>query len=215
MKIQVLISKKSWSQNYKKIILKKLKKFTNKLIFLTNHKYLKNNYDINIIFSYFKKIPSKYLKRSKYNLVPHESNLPKGKGMSPLTWQILEKKKKVTFSLIEANNKIDSGIIYFKKKVIIPKTFIFKEIKKTQLYTNLLLITKFINFLNTNKRPPKKLISKLKESFYKKRKPRDSEININKKLKDQFNLLRVVDNENYPAYFKIYGKKFYLRIEKK
>ena len=37
---------------------------------------------------------------------------------------------------------------------------------------------------------------------------------INKSIKSQFNLLRVSDYNNYPAYFNIFGKKFYLKIEK-
>ena len=79
MRIQILISKKSWAQDYKKIILKKIKKFTRKPIILSNHLNLKKNYDVNIIFSYFKIIPSRYLKRSKFNIIPHESNLSKSR----------------------------------------------------------------------------------------------------------------------------------------
>ena len=84
MKIQILISKSSWANNYKKEILTKLKKFSYEIKILHNHKELKSNNDINIIFSYFKIIPKIYLKKSKINLIPHESNLPKGKGMSSL-----------------------------------------------------------------------------------------------------------------------------------
>ena len=214
MRIQILISKKSWAQDYKKIILKKIKKFTRKPIILSNHLNLKKNYDVNIIFSYFKIIPSRYLKRSKFNIIPHESDLPKGKGMSPLTWQILDNKKNIFFSLIEANNKLDSGKIYYKKIIKIPKTHIFKEIKDVQLYTNLELIKKFLSYYKKNKTSPTGLKFNLKETFYRKRTPKDSKININKKLKDEFNLLRVVDNKNYPAYFNIDGKKFYIEIKK-
>ena len=97
MKIQILISKSSWANKYKYEIRNKLKDFSNNIIFLKNHNNLKKNYDLNIIFSYFKIIPKKFLARSKINLIPHESKLPKGRGMSPLTWQILENKKKFFF----------------------------------------------------------------------------------------------------------------------
>ena len=93
MKIQILISKNSWANEFKTIIKKNLKSFSKKIIFIDNHGKIKKNYDVNIIFSYFKLIPKYYLDKSKINLIPHESNLPKGKGMSPLTWQILKKKK--------------------------------------------------------------------------------------------------------------------------
>ena len=214
MKIQILISKFSWANNYKKEILTKLKKFSKDIKILHSHKELKKNNDINIIFSYFKIIPTQYLKKSKVNLIPHESNLPKGKGMSPLTWQILKGKKKIFFSLIEASSKVDSGVVYFKKEKIIPKTFLFDEIKKIQLDENLKLIIKFIKFYKKKNKVPKSKFQIGKSTFYKKRNPQNSEIKINKSIFAQFNLLRIVDNKNYPAFFKIYGKKYILRISK-
>jgi methionyl-tRNA formyltransferase len=42
----------------------------------------------------------------------------------------------------------------------------------------------------------------------------DSEININKSIKSQFNLLRICDNEKYPAFFKYKNCKFILKIFK-
>jgi hypothetical protein len=57
----------------------------------------------------FSKIVSKNIRdRFLYNLVVHESDLPQGKGWSPLTWQILEGKGDITVSLIEAEDKVYS-----------------------------------------------------------------------------------------------------------
>mgnify|MGYP000892835650 CR=1 FL=1 len=214
MKIQILISKTSWANKYENIISTKLKKYCKELEILQTHKKLKKGYDINIIFSYFKIIPKKYLTRSQINLIPHESDLPSGKGMSPMSWQILKNKKKIYFSLIEANAQIDSGRIYYKKKVTIPKNYLFDEIKKVQLNINLELIEKFITHYKKKLTFPKSTKQLGKSSFYKKRGPKDSEIDIKKSIEKQFNLLRIVDNKNYPAFFRIYGKKFFLKISK-
>ena len=70
MKIQILISKNSWANKYKDEIRNKLKDFSNNIIFLKNYNNLKKNYDLNIIFSYFKIIPKKFLSRSKINVIP-------------------------------------------------------------------------------------------------------------------------------------------------
>ncbi|WP_287162823.1 hypothetical protein, partial [Clostridium sp.] len=51
-------------------------------------------------------------------------------------------------------------------------------------------------------------------SFYIKRGPKDSKLDINKTIKEQFNLLRIVDNERYPAYFMFNNKKYIVRIYK-
>jgi methionyl-tRNA formyltransferase len=215
MKIQILISKSSWANEYKSYIKFRLKKYTNTIKFFDKHKNLKKNYDINIIFSYFKIIPKKFLSFSKTNLIPHESKLPEGKGMSPLTWQILEKKDKVFFSLIEADPKIDNGVVYFKKKIKIKKDLLFNEIKKIQLIENLKLLEKFIKYYYKNKKIPIGKKQTGKSSLYRKRTPSDSKLDINQSVKSQFNLLRVSDNKNYPAFFKIYKKKYIIKISKK
>lgn len=215
MKIQILISKNSWANQYKKYIRVKLQKYASSVNFIDNHKNLKKNYDINIIFSYFRIIPQKYLSFSKTNLIPHESKLPKGKGMSPLTWQILRKKEEIFFSLIEASTKVDSGQIYLQKKVKIKKSLLLNEIKKIQLIENIKLIEKFIKFFKNKKKFPSSKIQNGKSTFYKRRTPNDSELNIYKTIKSQFNLLRVADNKNYPAFFKLYGKKYIIKISKK
>lgn len=214
MKIQILISKSSWAEKYKNLISSELKKFTKKIFFLNHHYNLKKNYNINIIFSYFKKIPKKFLIRSDINLVPHESLLPQGRGMSPLTWQILQSKKKIFFSLIEADTKIDSGKVYYTKNVYIPGDYLFDEIKLIQLNENLNLIKRFLKYYKNKKKPPKASIQIGKPSFYKARFPKDSKININKSIKSQFNLLRLADNERYPNYFILNNKKYFLKLYK-
>ena len=214
MKINILISKNSWANSYKPKIKKALKKFSKTIYFNNNHKKIKKNTDVNIIFSYFKKIEKKYLNHSKFNLIPHESKLPSGKGMSPLSWQLLENRNIVFFSLIEAAKSLDSGNIYIQKKVIIPKNILFKEIKKLQLAINLKLIISFLTKLKK-----KKIVigteQRGKSTFYPKRTPKDSLINIDKSIKSQFNLLRICDPENYPAYFKFKNRTYLIKISLK
>ena len=133
--------------------------------------------------------------------------------MSPLTWQILENKNKIFFSLIDASSKIDNGVIYFQKKVKIEKNLIFDEIKKIQLQENLKLILKFIKFYKKKKKIPfgKKQIGK--STYYKRRRVKDSGLNINDSIKNQFNLMRTADKRNYPTFLKLY-KKFKIILSK-
>lgn len=215
MKIQILISKDSWANKYSNFLKKKLGRISKKVLVLSNHKKLKNNFDVNIIFSYFKIISKKYLDRSRFNLITHESDLPKGRGMSPLTWQLLNKKKKIVFSLIEASEKMDAGKIYYKKKINFKNDLLFNEIKFIQFNQNLKLIEKFILFLKKNKIPPSSKEQVGKPTYYKLRTIKDSELNINKSLKSQFNLLRLCDFENYPSFFRLNKKKYLIKLIKK
>jgi methionyl-tRNA formyltransferase len=212
MKITILISKTSWANEYKAEIKKILKKYSKVIKFKSNHKLISKKNDINIIFSYFSIIDEKYLKRSKYNIIPHESDLPEGKGMSPLTWQIIKGQNKIVFSLIEAEKKMDCGEIYFKKKIKIKKNLLFDEIKKIQFHNNMILIKKFIdkfkkdNFVRSKKQTGN-------STYYKKRKAIKNKININKSIKSQFDIMRVSDNSFYPNFFYYRGRKFYLKIK--
>jgi len=215
MKIQILISKSSWANKYKNFIKKYLKIFSKNIRCISNHKELKNNYDICILFSYFKIIEKNFLKFSKHNLVLHESNLPKGRGMSPITWQIIDRKKNIIFSLLEASEKLDSGKIYYQKKVKINSVKLFDEIKKIQLINNLYLIKKFLKYYKKNKKNPPSKFQKGKPTYYKTRKPSNSKIDLNKSIKSQFNLIRVCDFENYPAYFYYKKTKFLIKLSKK
>ena len=98
MQIQCLISKKSWvTDKHKLIIQDKLRKFCKKIYFVNSHTKLKKNYDVNFILTYKEKIPNKSLFKSKYNIIVHGSNLPKGRGMSPVSWQLLKGINEIVF----------------------------------------------------------------------------------------------------------------------
>ena len=70
----------------------------------------------NIYFIHWSKIvPSSIYK--KYNCISfHMTDLPFGRGGSPLQNLILRKKKFTKISAFKMNNKIDGGPIYLKKK---------------------------------------------------------------------------------------------------
>ena len=76
------------------------------------------------------------------------------------------------------------------------------------------LIKKFIKYLKNKQKIAAKKIQAEKNIFYKIRTPKDSKLNINKSIKSEFNLFRVLDNKNYPILFQIYGKKFAIKISK-
>jgi hypothetical protein len=53
------------------------------------------------------------------------------------------------------------------------------------------------------------------ESFYTRRTPQDSRLNPDSTLAAQFNILRTVDNDNYPAFFDYAGHTYELHIHKR
>ena len=144
-------------------------------------------------------------------LVIHESNLPQGRGWSPLIWQILEGKNNIVISLFKAEDKIDSGDIYKKEILKLDGTEIYDEINTKLFKIKLDLMLWAINNIN-NLKPIQQ--DNTKASYYNKRTPANSELNINNSIKSQINLLRVCDPNRYPAFFFYKGKKYILQINK-
>jgi len=214
MRIQILTSKNSWAfKKRKNFILSNLKKFSNKINLLNNHHKLKKNFDVTIIINYYQIIPEKYLLHSKHNLVVHESNLPRGRGWSPLYRQIIDGKSKIITTLFECSKKMDEGSYYYKKSFLFKKNLVYSELKDLQLLNALSLIKKFLTFYMKNKISPKKNVQKGKPSYFKKLNKLDSKININQSLKSQIDRLRTVDHEIFPAFFYYKKRKFFIKIE--
>lgn len=209
MLIQILVDNSdSWIIPYvKKLKQIIIKEFNYKTIIINDHHDVQKG-DVLCLLSCEKLFQR--LDLNKYNLVVHESDLPKGKGWSPLTWQVLEGKNEIPITLFEATDSIDSGKIYFQDTIKLNGYEIFDEIKKMQGQKTIDLIVHFLKNLQNVK--GRKQIGKT--TFYKKRGPNDSKLDINKTISQQFNLLRVCDNKKYPAFFIKDGVKFLLKIEK-
>lgn len=158
---------------------------------------------------------SQILKRSvnkkfKKIFVVHESDLPKGRGWSPLSWEILNNSYQFYVSLIQISDRIDSGNIYLKKRFKLKGNELYCEWKKIQANYSFIVIKQFL--LLKNKDVSLKQLGDA--TYYKRRKPEDSELNINLPLIEQFNLLRIVDNDSFPAFFRYRNSKFFLKISK-
>ena len=201
-----------WIEKYINIgHLKKLKSLK-KYKFHKSKKYSSIvNQDIVFILGYTRILSKSFLKRNRLCLVSHESNLPKGKGFAPVQWQVLENKKVIPIMLIEAISKVDSGKIYSTQNFRLNGTELFHEIRKKQGLATFKIIKKFLSEY------PKVYCKSQsgKETYYRKRNTNDSRLDINLSIKDQFNLLRIVDNENWPAFFHFKNKIFNIKISEK
>ena len=148
--------------------------------------------------------------RNRLSLVAHSSDLPKGKGWSPLTWAILEGKSAVTNTLFEAVDKVDAGKIYLQNTMRFAGHELLPELHAIQGTKINELVLEFVEQYSAITCREQRG----EESFYRKRTPEDSELDPNKTIAEQFNLLRVTDNEKYPAFLRYRGKKYILKIDK-
>ena len=144
-------------------------------------------------------------------LVIHASDLPHGRGWSPHVWEIINGATNITLSLLEVENKVDTGDIWKKVIVPIPKTALFDEINELIINSELELMDFAIANYKTVK--PKEQPD-IDSTYWPKRSPRDSEIDINQTISGQFNLLRVCDSKRFPAFFYKDGVRFNITIKK-
>ena len=153
------------------------------------------------------------IERSKYKatLVIHASDLPRRRGWSPHIWSILDGENEITVSLLEASEPLDTGLIWLKTSFLLEGHELLGEINKKLFNAEIFLMTCAID--DINKINPTKQTGD-PGSYMKKRTPADSEIDPEKSILEQFNLLRIVDSERYPAFFYHQGHKYQIKIEK-
>ena len=144
----------------------------------------------------------------KKTLLIHESDLPKGRGWSPLSWQVIEGENRIPITLFEAREALDSGPIFLKDHIELDGTELLFDIKKKQGFKTIELVCKFLE-----RWPDLVPIEQTGNSTsYPKRNIEDDKIDIHKTIAENFNHLRIVDNEKYPAWFQYKGRKYRIKI---
>lgn len=152
----------------------------------------------------------KYLERNQFNLVVHESALPKGRGFAPMAWQILNGENEIPICLLEASaDEADAGDIWLQDTIQLTGMELVPEWRAAQGEKTIELCARFVNEYEQLQPIPQTG----SPSWYPRRTPLDSELDLDKPLGEQLNLLRVVDNERYPAYIKLGDQKLIIKVE--
>jgi len=212
MRITFLSDVGSWKKTQINTMASKLRRAGHQVASLHDEKAVPAG-DVLFILGFFKIVPVAVLARNKTNIVVHESALPKGRGMSPVTWQVIEGAQAIPLTLFEAVEKVDAGKIYLRGKVRLSGNELLPEIRAKVAREMARLCLQFIS------RYPgilkKGRLQKGSSTYYRWRKPEDSRVDPKKSIASQFNLLRTVDNDSYPAFFSHRGSRYVLKIEKK
>ena len=141
-------------------------------------------------------------------MVIHESDLPLGRGWSPLSWQVLEGKNQIPVVLFEAREELDAGQIYLKDIIHLNGSELLSEIKHKQGVKTIEMVCKFLE-----EWPDLEPVEQVgTPTFYSRRTIEDDRIDVQKTLAENFDHLRIVDNEKYPAWFEHRGRKYILKI---
>ncbi len=148
----------------------------------------------------------------KKSLVLHASDLPKGRGWSPHIWEIASGAQHITLTLLEAQDKVDSGKIWKKVQIPIPQTALWDEINHALFNAEMDLMDFAIDAFDGIE--PAEQAADVEHTYFRLRTPEDSRIDPELSIADQFDLMRVCDPVRFPAFFEYRGQKYVLKLEK-
>ncbi|MBJ3785055.1 formyltransferase family protein [Devosia sediminis] len=150
--------------------------------------------------------------RAKYrkSLVIHASDLPQGRGWSPHIWQILEGRTRIVVTLLEAQDRVDSGDIWHQVHCDIPDYALFDEINDSIFDAELELMDFAVDNFETV--VPRAQDTSIEPSYYPRRTPSDSQIDPHRTIAEQFDLLRVTDPIRFPAFFEYRNHTYKIQI---
>jgi UDP-2,4-diacetamido-2,4,6-trideoxy-beta-L-altropyranose hydrolase len=166
--------------------------------------------DVCLMLSCGRLLSREQLALHRNNLVVHESALPHGQGWSPMTWQILEGARQIPITLFEATTELDAGPIYLQHTIDLQGKELVDEWRALQAKATIALC---LNWLDRYAEVLEQARHQQGQtSNYRRRRPTDSQLDPQRSLAEQLNLLRVVDNRRYPAFVELRGRRYELLI---
>ena len=166
--------------------------------------------DLCFFLSYGKIVDSSVRSRHGFSLVVHESDLPKGRGWSPASWLILSGNRNVPVTLIEAVDSVDAGDVFGQIWITVSDVDLVDDWRQKISHATAKLVTDFVRTVLSGTVCRKPQVGS--PTYFRRRGPKDSELNLGSPLIDQFGLVQIVDNSNYPIWFVHKGTKFRLLV---
>lgn len=168
--------------------------------------------DILFLISCHELIPASLRRKYSKTLIIHASDLPTGRGWSPHVWAVLEDQKHIVVTLLEAEDSPDTGAIWAKEGFDLEGHELYDEVNEKLFGTELNLMTFAIEAFSSIQALPQPANG---ASYYRRRTPEDSKIDIEKPIAEQWALLRISDPERYPAFFEKDGYIYEIVLRKR
>jgi len=210
LRVTVLSSPDAWMNQFIPALLQNALDLGCGLRWIHYHEHLRPG-DVCFLLSYGRIVSRPLLDLHRHNLVVHASALPQGKGWSPMTWQILDGAHKIPLTLFEAVAGLDAGPIHAQQQLVLQGHELAPEWQQLQARATVQLCSDWLEAYPNSAawgQPQQG-----EETVYPRRRPQDSRLDPECRLRDLFPLLRVVDNQVYPAFFDLDGHCYRLTIE--
>ena len=171
-----------------------------------------DTFDIVFGTGIYQLIKEPYLSLPAYGMVFfHETPLPEGKGNSPIQWTVFNKRSNLTVTAFKATEGLDAGAILYQYNIQLSRSDTLEILDKKR---SIGIKKCFGEILEELKQGYIVLRTQTgQDSISQRRTPEDSELELNETLLNLWDKIRVCDNNNFPAFFKLKGKKIILRYE--
>lgn len=152
--------------------------------------------------------------RYGHTLVLHASDLPAGRGWSPHVWDIVGGAEAITVCLLDAAEPVDSGPVWLRQRVEIGGGWLHDEINEALFAAEVELMDRWLELVERDEgfRPSTQAEDGV--TWHRRRTPADSELDPERTLAEQFDLLRVADPDRFPAFFELRGRRYRLTLQR-
>ena len=192
----IILSEKSWNQD----LVKSLKKKNDKINWILINKKLDFNIKkldginpVKIFIPHWSYIIPEEVFEKYECIVFHMTDLPYGRGGSPLQNLIVLGKEKTKISALKVVKELDAGPIYLKKDLNL-----YGNAEEIFLRANSIIEHMIIEIIVDNLEPKEQIGDIV---HFKRRKPKDSNMVDLKEIKDLYNYIRMLDADGYPKAF--------------
>jgi len=206
-KISVVVDTPGWFDAHAERLVCKLVENGDRAEFVRDATSVQNG-DLAFYLSCMRLTPREILDRNRLNLIVHASDLPRGRGFSPVVWQVLEGRNRIPVTMIVADEGADTGPVAMTDVIDLQGHELNDEIRNK---LGCCIVKMCISVVSDDS-PPETRPQVGEPSWYKKRIPANSRIDPERSIVDLFSLLRVVDNDRYPAFFDLHGHRYRLLI---
>ena len=171
-----------------------------------------DTFDIVFGTGIYQLIKEPYLSLPAYGMVFfHETPLPEGKGNSPIQWTVFNKRPNLTVTAFKVTESMDAGTILYQYNMSLSSSDTLEILEKKR---KIGIKKCFEGILEELKQGYIVLRTQTgQDSISAKRTPEDSELDPGETLLSLWDKIRVCNNEEFPAFFKLKGKKIILRYE--
>ena len=171
-----------------------------------------SSYDIVFESGLYEIIPEETLSKPAYGIIGiHESPLPEGRGHAPIQWAVLNNRKNLTITLYKLDKGVDSGLIINQHNVPIAECEGLIELNEKREKGISDCFRVFVEEMISGHIVLRKQSGL--GSYHKKRNLESCELNSEMRLADLWDNIRICDNKNYPAWFRVGNKKIILKYK--